>query len=153
MASKQATQRPKKQRAHHAKRRKSLPQPQTANVERNPVHPTITEDDFLATIIDLATLCGWLIFHDYDSRRNPAGFPDLVLVNPHKSPGIIFAELKTNRGRIKLKQGDWLDRLAAVIDKIYPPPMPRENIGVYLWRPQHWNQIEEILMGESKLAH
>ena len=153
MASKQATQRPKKQGSDRPKRRKAVQQSQTANVARNQLHPAITENDFLATIIDLATLTGWLIFHDYDSRKNPAGFPDLVLVNPHKSPGIIFAELKTTRGRIKTQQGNWLNRLAEVVDKIYPPPMPRDNIGVYLWRPQHWDQSEEILMGESKLAH
>ena len=153
MASKQAAQRPKEQRDHITKRRKVVQKPQTPNVARNKLHPAITESDFLATIIDLATLTGWLIFHDYDSRKNPAGFPDLVLVNPHKSPGIIFAELKTNRGRIKTQQGDWLNRLTEVVDKIYPPPMPRDNIAIYLWRPKHWNQIEQILMGESKLAH
>jgi len=153
MASKQAAQRPKEQRTNRPKRRRIIQQSKTANVEGNQLHPAIAESDFLAAIIDLANLTGWLVFHDYDSRKNPAGFPDLVLVNPHKSPGIIFAELKTNKGRIKTQQGDWLNRLAEVVDNIYPPPMPRENIGIYLWRPRHWNQIEEILMGESKLAH
>jgi hypothetical protein len=147
MASKQKVERPQKQRVNRPKRRQIIQQAQTANVDRSPVRLAITEDDFLATVIELATLCGWLIFHDYDSRRNPAGFPDLVLVHPHKTPGIIFAELKTNRGKLKTKQGDWLNKLAEVIDKIYRPPMPREHIGVYLWRPQHWDKIEQILMG------
>ena len=148
MASKQTTQRPKKQRDHHDKRRKILPQPQATNVDRSPVHPSISENGFMGTVMELASLCGWLVFHDYDSRRNPAGFPDLVLIHPHKSPGIIFAELKTQKGKTKIKQEEWLNTLAAVIDKIYPEGIKREHISVCLWRPQHWTQIEKILTGE-----
>ena len=102
----------------------------------------------MGTIMELASICGWLVFHDYDSRRNTAGFPDLVLVHPTKSPGIIFAELKTQKGKTAIKQEEWLNKLAAVIDKIYPNGAKREHISVCLWRPNHWTQIEEILTGE-----
>ena len=102
----------------------------------------------MRTVMELARLCGWLVFHDEDSRRNPAGFPDLVLVHPNKSPGIIFAELKTAKGKTRAKQEEWLNKLALVMDKIYPIEAKREHINVCLWRPQHWPQIEKILMGE-----
>ena len=148
MASKQAIKRFKKQGTNHPQRHQAVRKISAANLERNSLHPAIAESDFLLAITELATLTGWLIFHDYDSRKNPAGFPDLVLVHPHHSPGIIFAELKTNLGRIKTKQGEWLNKLTAVVDKIYPPPAPRKDIGVYLWRPHHWDQIEKILTGE-----
>ena len=137
MASKQAAQRPKKQGANIPKRSKAIRGTKPANVERSPVHPTIREADFLATVTELATLCGWLVYHTYDSRRSQAGFPDLVLV---RADSLIFAELKTAKGTIKPIQRKWLDTLAAVA-KTQP------DVAVYLWRPEDWRGIEKILAG------
>ena len=148
MASKQAVKRPEEQRADKPKRNQAVRGKKAANLERRPVHSLIIEDGVMRAVMELALLCGWLVFHDEDSRRNPAGFPDLVLVHPNKSPGIIFAELKTAKGKTRAKQEEWLNKLALVMDKIYPAETKREHINVCLWRPQHWPQIEKILTGE-----
>jgi hypothetical protein len=68
-----------------------------------------TEADLQDVVMDAARLAGWLVFHDHDSRRNPAGLPDLVLVKP---PRVVFLELKTATGRVRAEQQTWLDALA-----------------------------------------
>ena len=40
----------------------------------------LTEAELQATIIDTAELAGWLVYHDHDSRLNPAGLPDLIFI-------------------------------------------------------------------------
>ena len=85
---------------------------------------------------DVANAGSWLVYHTYDSRRSQAGFPDLVMV---KNGRVIFAELKTQKGRIRKEQERWLDALAL-----------NSNIEVYLWRPSDSDQIIETLL-EGKL--
>ena len=89
-----------------------------------------SEKGFQRAVVELAALCGWRAFHDYDSRRNTAGFPDLVLVRP---PRLIFAELKSERGRVRREQRDWLEELAQC------------GVEVALWRPSDWDCIVKIL--------
>ncbi len=93
----------------------------------------ISEKQFQAQVIELAELTGWLVYHTYDSRRSQAGFPDLVMI---RAPRIIFAELKSADGKIRLEQQMWLDEL-------------RKCAGVetYLWRPDDSDQIEWTLKG------
>ena len=93
--------------------------------------PPMTEKEFLQQVRDLAKLCGWLVYHTYDSRRSPEGFPDLVLVRGNQ---IIFAELKSERGKARPEQRMWLDALEKVC-----------NVEVHLWRPGDWNEIVERL--------
>lgn len=96
-----------------------------------------TETQFQNSIIDYAKLRGWLVFHDNDSRRNRAGFPDLVLAREGE---VVFAELKSQHGRIRPEQHQWLESLA---------PETTEADGathsVYLWRPADWTEIERVL--------
>jgi len=68
----------------------------------------LTEAELQATIIDTAELAGWLVYHDHDSRLNPAGLPDLILVKP---PRVVFLELKSDKGRVRPDQQIWLDAL------------------------------------------
>ena len=96
---------------------------------RNP-----TERGFQATVIALAKLYKWLVYHTHDSRRSQAGFPDLVLV---KSPRIIYAELKTSRGKVRPEQVAWLEALRAC------------GCDARLWRPEDWPEIERTLKGED----
>jgi len=95
--------------------------------------PPMTEKKFLQQVRDLASLCGWLTYHTYDSRRSPEGFPDLVLVRGDR---IIFAELKSEKGSVRPEQRMWLDALEKVC-----------KVEVYLWRPHNWDEIVERLGG------
>ena len=99
--------------------------------------PVVREADFLRAVTDLATLTHWLCYHTYDSRRSQAGFPDLVLA---RGEHLIFAELKTNRGRVRPAQREWLDVLSNLAEG-------QARISVYLWRPRDWDGIVEILTG------
>ena len=40
----------------------------------------MTEKQFMAQVVELAKLKGWLVYHTYDSRRSEPGFPDLCMV-------------------------------------------------------------------------
>ena len=42
------------------------------------------EKELQGRLVETAKLCGWLVFHDYDSRRSDIGFPDLVMVRDGK---------------------------------------------------------------------
>jgi hypothetical protein len=91
--------------------------------------PAQTERQFQEAIIQYAELQGWLVYHTFDSRRSAAGFPDLVMV---RDDDLVFAELKTEKGRVSAAQRRWLDAL------IYPA-------HACLWRPSDWPTIERIL--------
>jgi hypothetical protein len=91
----------------------------------------VTESEFQALVLDMANLFGWRSYHTHDSRRSAAGFPDLVLVRRER---LIFAELKTERGRVGDAQSEWLDALDAI-----------PGIEVYLWRPSDTGRIEHVL--------
>lgn len=90
----------------------------------------VSEASFQASVIQLAKMCGWLAYHTHNSRRSEPGFPDLVLVKP---PRVVFAELKTAKGKPSPAQERWLAALAA---------SPVES---YLWRPDDWDQIRSLL--------
>ena len=93
--------------------------------------PTVTEKAFLAQVLRLARLAGWLCFHPYDSRKSCAGFPDLTLVRE----SLIFAELKSDTGKVTAEQQHWLDRLKAA------------GAEAHLWRPRDWEEIQARLLG------
>lgn len=94
--------------------------------------PRFDEHDFQNAVITLAGLCGWLWYHPFDSRRSPAGYPDLTLVKPGRP--IIFSELKSRTGRATPAQLQWLEAL-------------RQATGVeaHLWRPSDWDEIASLL--------
>ena len=95
-----------------------------------------TEKDFMRAIHLLAELCGWLIYHTHDSRRSPAGFPDLVLVKP---PRVLFIETKSEKGRVTPEQQTWLTALEACDE----PPQ------TYLARPSDWESIAAVIQGRT----
>lgn len=92
--------------------------------------PRETEAQFLASVIKLARLCGWAVYHTHNSQHSEAGFPDLVMV---KRPRVLFVELKSDRGKVTDAQGAWLDELRACDQE------------AYVWRPKHWQQLEKLL--------
>jgi hypothetical protein len=90
---------------------------------------TLTEAAFQEQVVTLAAVKGWAAYYTYDSRRSPPGFPDLVLARDR----VIFAELKTLKGRARPEQLEWLDRLR------------HAGAECYLWRPPHAREIERVL--------
>jgi hypothetical protein len=85
----------------------------------------VTEAQWQQRITDLCDVLGLKWHHETDSRRSKKGFPDLVIVGL----GVIFAELKTERGKVTADQQEWLDRL--------------RDAGVehYVWRPSDWDFV------------
>jgi hypothetical protein len=94
-----------------------------------------TEAGFLDAVIQLAHLCGWWTYHTHDSRHSAKGFPDLVLV---RAPDAIFAELKSERGRVTAEQADVLARLALC------------GLETAVWRPSDWPTIERRLKARAE---
>ena len=90
----------------------------------------LTEKQFEGQVKDLAKLYGWKYYHTWRSIHSPAGFPDCVLVRP---PRLIFAELKSEKGKVSPAQQEWLTILKDI-----------PNIEVFLWRAED-ETIEEIL--------
>ena len=90
----------------------------------------MTEAEWQRQIVEYAELHGWLCYHTHDSRRSQAGYPDLTLVRYGR---LVFAELKTQHGRVSREQAVWLNAL--------------EGTGArcYLWRPAQWQEVQEVL--------
>lgn len=71
--------------------------------------PVLTEAQFMETIRELCKFYGLLVFHCADSRGSwGPGFPDLVIVG---SAGVLFREVKTQRGSTTVNQDWWAARL------------------------------------------
>lgn len=77
----------------------------------------------------MATALGWTWYHTHDSRRSPAGFPDLVLVRDR----VLFRELKDDRRRLEPEQIEWLNRLT------------RAGADAGVWRPKDRRSVEKEL--------
>mgnify|MGYP003677610739 FL=1 len=81
--------------------------------------PAISEAQFQKQVIQLAQLLGWRVAHFRAAQtsrgwRTPvaadgAGFPDLVLARRGQ---LIFAELKTQRGKLSNAQECWQEALS-----------------------------------------
>lgn len=93
--------------------------------------PPETEAHFQRAVLRLAKLYGWWSYHTFDSRLSTHGWPDLALC---RSPRLILAELKSERGRVSDAQRAWLDALGSC-----------SGVEVYLWRPSDWVAIESVL--------
>ena len=94
---------------------------------------TCTEKAWMQTVVSAARMLGWHTYHTHDSRRSDKGFPDLVLVHPDH--GLIFAELKTEKGRVRPEQWEWIWRLEKAGER------------VFVWRPSYWDEVQAVLNG------
>ena len=99
-----------------------------------------SEHDFQEAVIDMARKdYAWThVYHTYRSDRSEKGFPDLVLVREGatrslmgRTGEIVFAELKSMKGKLSLEQESWYQALRTV-----------PNVRVCLWRPCCWNSGE-----------
>ena len=106
----------------------------------------LSETEFQQTIIDLANALGWVVAHFRGVRvqrqdgsvyyqtpvqADGAGFPDLVLVKDY----VIYAELKTDTGKVSEAQTKWINLLS------------KAGCDVYVWRPKQFEDIARILGG------
>ena len=91
----------------------------------------MTEADLQTLIVDVAEQCGWLVFHDNDSRRNNPGFPDLALVKP---PRVVFMELKSDKGTLRPEQQVWMGHL-----------LECDTIASAVVRPEHLDLVTDYL--------
>jgi len=76
----------------------------------------MTEAQLQSAVIEQLKWQGWLCYHTHNSRRSEPGFPDLVAV---KGGRHIFVEFKTEKGKVKDAQIEWLSRLAHAHSEVY----------------------------------
>jgi len=103
----------------------------------------VKEKDFQAQVIELAQRLGWLAYHFRSvlvERKDGSkywatpiegdkGFVDVVFVRDR----VLFAELKSETGRLSQEQAECIARLG------------RGGAEAYVWRPSNWPAIEIIL--------
>lgn len=94
----------------------------------------MSEDDLLNAVVDLTRLLGVLTHHCRPARtqgqdgqdrwvtpiKGDKGFPDLVLAGTR---GVLYRELKAERGRLSEEQNTWIARLR------------RTGADAAVWRP------------------
>ena len=104
------------------------------------------EKHFQQKVITVAHYYGWLVQHtravNSDGRwmtpiSGDAGFVDLVLVHPTR--GLIFAELKSDRGKVSPHPAEWITALG-------------EYAECHVWRPKDLHSIVHRLQGRSVLT-
>lgn len=104
-------------------------------------HPNLKEADFQKRVVQYAQRRLWLVAHT--PRANPEGRwrtpvsadakgePDLRMVRDDR---LVYAELKSQKGRLRPDQERWIERLLLV-----------PGIEVYVWRPADWDEIVRLL--------
>lgn len=90
----------------------------------------MSERKFQAEVMKVAAQLGWRFYHTHDSIGSQAGFPDLVMVRDDR---LIFAELKTEKGKLSHEQLEWITALG----------MTRAT--VCMWRPSMIDEIVQLL--------
>lgn len=101
--------------------------------------PKMTEKQFRQMIYDAARLLSYRVYFTWTSIHSPAGFPDLVLCKPRSTGDgrVIFAELKTDKGKVTPAQQAWIDDLAAA------------GMEAVVWRPADIDAILATLAQED----
>lgn len=100
----------------------------------------MTERQWQRFVMDLASLNGWMVAHFRPALTaagnwvtpvsgDGKGFPDLVLVRER----VVYAELKTDTGRLSLEQELWLDALSAA------------GADARVWRPRDEEEVWQCL--------
>jgi hypothetical protein len=109
---------------------------QVTQAARAELDASLTEDDLLTRVLDLARLRGWKVVHYRPAKtakgwRTPLqgdkGCPDVILA---RNGVVILAELKSDTGKATPEQRQWLAQLG--------------DHG-HLWRPRDWPRIAALL--------
>jgi hypothetical protein len=98
----------------------------------------ISEASFMAQVKALAYIHGWVVHHSQPSMTRTGrymtmgsvGFCDLVMA--HRDKGVIFAELKTQKGKTTAAQDYWGSSL-------------ERHVEYYVWRPSDFDFIAQRL--------
>jgi hypothetical protein len=104
----------------------------TTSTGRAQVLSAVTEKMWQRQVESWARRAGWLPYHTHNSMGSTSGFPDLVLLRPRTSE-VIYAELKTDRGKLSQPQLLWIDALKACGQR------------VFVWRPSDEQVVQETL--------
>lgn len=105
------------------------------------VNQAVSEAAFQEQVVSLARLCGWEVNHTrrsivregrWATATSMSGFPDLTLWDP-RAGGLVFAELKAQKGRLSVAQKACIASLRAA------------GLDVRVWRPADWDEIEALL--------
>lgn len=107
-----------------------MTQTMTADTFTRTVNERLTEREFQQQVVTLAWQLGWWVYHTHDSRRSQSGFPDLVLIRNR----VVYAEIKTERGRVTPNQQDVLRRLRDAGQE------------TYVWRPSDREELRAVLL-------
>lgn len=102
-------------------------------------NPDEPEGVLLGKVRRLALANSFLTYHTHDSRKSESGFPDCVLAKPGNPGRLIFAELKSARGKLTQEQVVWLDILRRTVPQV----------EVYTWWPADFANIAQILRRSS----
>ena len=106
----------------------------------------LSEKEFQNKVIALAIMYGWRVTHFRASQvggkwmtaiQGHSGFPDICMA--HADKGLVFAELKTERGKLDPAQVNWLGTLAAT------------GAEAYCWRPSDMQFITDRLLNRAPL--
>jgi hypothetical protein len=106
----------------------------------------ISEESFQRAVVDLAHIFKYKVAYFRKARKKDGdwvtpvgadgkGWLDLVLVNENKHD-LIFAELKSENGKMTKEQKDWFTRLGKCHE------------SVYCWKPSDWENIVTRLSGK-----
>lgn len=106
------------------------------------------EAELQDAIIEAAQIGGWMVAHFRPGmlgngkwvtpvQANGKGFPDLVLCHPDR--GVIFAELKSEKGHLTPEQHGWIFALE------------QAGAEAHVWRPSDLDDVIELLTG--RVAH
>jgi len=99
---------------------------------RRTLDEAMSEKELQRAVLALAAVYGYRAYHTHDSRRSHKGFPDLTLVGRGR---VIFAELKSQGGKVSPDQADWLADLQRV----------GGTVRAYVWRPSDLDAIPGLL--------
>lgn len=105
----------------------------------------MAKSEFTDAVLELAGLLGWRRAHfraalTQHGWRTPVsadgkGFPDLVLAKPGR--GVIFAEIKADKGSLSPEQNLWYECLKAA------------GAQVFVWKPRDLEDIARLLGAQT----
>jgi hypothetical protein len=106
----------------------------------------MSENDLLEAVVSLAGELGWMVFHPRPGMTGRgewltfaagrSGYPDLTLA---RKGTVLFAELKSEKGRLSEAQKEWGEHVT---------PVQRNPTHSHrIWRPTEWldGTIERVL--------